>query len=81
MRVLFCLSLLATGCASTGAYQRFTAGFIGCPANEITIFNRNGGFGSNYWEAECRGRKFICSGAGRVGNCTEQVTPVAKTSK
>jgi len=41
--------------------QRATAGVIGCPAEEIAIsnFKRRGGA---TWDAECRGRSYVCSG-------------------
>ena len=50
-----------------------TAGSIGCPQNEVVISSDQ--FTS--WEAQCRGRSFVCSPSGKNQiACSPTLTPV-----
>jgi hypothetical protein len=51
--------LSLTGCMSP---QQISSGRIGCPESQIKISNEENGFGTKNWVAECRGRRFFCSG-------------------
>ncbi len=62
--------------------QRATAGVIGCPSSEIRISGQprtvKAGEGPVEWRAACRGRQYVCSGAGNVANCAEEQPPATK---
>ena len=59
---------LLAGCASESSYQRTTAEFTGCSADDIQISDVNTS-GANTWKAICRNnaRIFKCDKQG----CTE----------
>jgi hypothetical protein len=66
---------LSVSCTNARISQGFTSGAIGCPRDEITIYNEtaDGPMGSMHaWEAECRGKRFVCSYQETAGvNCKE----------
>jgi hypothetical protein len=68
-------AVLSVGCTNARISQGFTSGAVGCPKDEITIYNETatGPMGSMHaWEAECRGKHFICSYHETSGvNCRE----------
>jgi hypothetical protein len=57
------LGLVVLGCAVSK--QTITAGQVGCQPSEIEISNGDSSVGwtesSETWQAECKGRKFVCS--------------------
>jgi hypothetical protein len=53
------MTLLVPSCASLAAV---TAGHIGCPEEEIEIFNDRSHWASRSWSARCRGRVYHCIG-------------------
>ena len=63
--------LIELGCATTGTYQNASAGFVGCPPDQIKISDTSSGFGASSWVAECKGKKYYCSAVGQGGgtNC------------
>jgi hypothetical protein len=71
--------LFSTACAglTTGQYRSWTAGIIGCPAEEVSITDQKnivwGGQGVD-WRAECRGHRYICSQSG-TAQCKEELRP------
>jgi len=78
---LLALASLSSGCISVSAaqYASASAGSIGCPSSEIRISGQPSrlGIGSPQpeWRAECRGRKFICGGAGKTIACSPELQP------
>ena len=66
--VLVIVVLALVGCATDSAYQKTTAEFTGCSADDIQISDVNTS-GSNTWKAICRNNAkiFKCSKDG----CTE----------
>lgn len=50
---------LGSGCASLAAV---TSGHVGCPEEEIRIYNDRQGWGTRSWSARCRGRIYHCIG-------------------
>ncbi|WP_395684453.1 hypothetical protein [Dokdonella sp.] len=66
---------LVAGCTNARISRGFTSGAIGCTSDEITIYNETatGPMGSMHaWEAECRGKHFVCSYHETSGvHCTE----------
>ena len=63
MRLLIIISLLASFLAACATTERTMAGKIGCPDDEINIFDKNPGWGitPTTWRASCRGENFVCS--------------------
>ncbi|RYD15768.1 MAG: hypothetical protein EOP90_07425 [Lysobacteraceae bacterium] len=62
--MLAAIAALSAGCTNARISQGFTSGAVGCPRGEITIYNEtaSGPMGSMHaWEAECRGKHFVCS--------------------
>lgn len=78
------LAAISASCTNARISQGFTSGAVGCPRDEITIYNEtaSGPMGSMHaWEAECRGKHFVCSYHETAGvNCTEALAsaPEAK---
>jgi hypothetical protein len=66
---------LSIGCTNARISQGFTSGAVGCPKDEIMIYNETatGPMGGMHaWEAECRGKHFVCSYHETSGvNCSE----------
>lgn len=52
------LLIVLTGC--TLSKEQYTAGHVGCPADEVTVVSETGGFMANSWVATCRGKTFHC---------------------
>ena len=62
--MLAAAAALSAGCTNARISKGFTSGAVGCPGDEITIYNEtaSGPMGSMHaWEAECRGKHFVCS--------------------
>jgi hypothetical protein len=61
-------ALMVVACATDSSYQKTTAGFIACAADDIQISDVNTS-GANSWKAICRSnaRIYTCSQDG----CTE----------
>ena len=78
-------ALLLGGCFTPTAqqYAKATSGLIGCPSNEITISDQEASMksGTMEWRAECRGRKFLCSGAGKQYSCTPELAAASGGAK
>jgi hypothetical protein len=78
-RFICAVALVATAglgaCTNARISRSFTSGAVGCPSDEITIYNETatGPMGSMHaWEAECRGKHFVCSYHETSGvHCTE----------
>lgn len=66
---------MCAGCTSARISRSLTSGAIGCPQNEIEITNEtaSGVMGRLHnWEAQCRGKNFVCSYDQTTGvNCKE----------
>lgn len=73
--MLTAIAAWSAGCTNARISQGFTSGAVGCPRDEITIYNEtaSGPMGSMHaWEAECRGKHFVCSYHETSGvNCSE----------
>jgi hypothetical protein len=68
-------TLTSTGC---GLYANLSASAIGCPAEEIAIYDKRRIQGDAFWKADCRGRTFYCSYDSGNVKCTESLaTPIA----
>jgi hypothetical protein len=69
------IGALCASCTNTRISQSFTSGQTGCPQDEIKITNEtaSGPMGRLHnWEAECRGKHFICNYEETAGaHCTE----------
>lgn len=61
-------AVMVVACATDSSYQKTTAGFTGCAADDIQISDVNTS-GANSWKAICRSnaRIYTCSKEG----CTE----------
>jgi purine/pyrimidine-nucleoside phosphorylase len=74
-----CVSMLPSVTVRDETFQAMSAGGIGCPAEEIVISRQRNEFHAGdappTWVATCRGRRFVCSGAGSVVNCAEELKP------
>ena len=76
-KLVVCLVVVGAlaGCTNTRISQSLSSGEIGCPQDEITITNEtaSGPMGRLHnWEAECRGKHFVCSYEQTTGvNCKE----------
>jgi len=73
--VLFIVSPIL-GCTTL---PELSSGEIGCPADEVTISDHEMSWRSDTWTAECRGRRFYCTGVppaegGVTVSCTEEQT-------
>ncbi len=72
---LLAVVVIAASCTNARISRGFTSGAIGCTSDEITIYNETatGPMGSMHaWEAECRGKHFVCSYHETSGvHCTE----------
>jgi hypothetical protein len=71
--------VLGAGCANVGTnqYRGWTAGVIGCPANEIKVTEQKNVVWAGQamdWRAECRGHRFVCSYSGATA-CKEELQP------
>jgi hypothetical protein len=68
LSVLSVVAFAVVGCASDSAYQRTTADFTGCSADDIQISDVNTS-GENSWKAICKNNALIykCDKKG----CTE----------
>jgi len=80
------LVLAAAACAPSitvpvEKYQRASAGVIGCPSSEIAISGQPEVVRSTpvEWRAECRGRRFVCSGSGDTVQCAPELEPAGAT--
>lgn len=81
LRALFLLPVLvsAVGCVTVSKqqYANLSAGAIGCPVEELKISGEKGSFGIGEqvtpWNAECRGHRFVCSAAGQIVSCKEEL--------
>lgn len=65
------------GCASTSLLQTTSAGYVGCPPEEIVITNEHTGFASRAWQATCRTRTYQCSNYGSAMACSMLQAPAA----
>jgi len=68
--------LLLTGCASgpkTKDLQAYSAGHVGCDAEQITVANWQAGMGYSNWDAECKGKQFKCSASIGGSSCKERL--------
>lgn len=76
--------LFSTACSgiTTSQYRSWTAGTIGCPAEEVSITDQKNmvwaGQGWD-WRAECRGHRYICSHSGNA-QCKEELQPAPTTA-
>ena len=80
MAYLKSVFLLAAGVALGGCVSlaAVSAGHVGCPEDDIAISDDNPGFGTHTWTAQCHGRTFFCSAAGRSDiSCKEQEAAAA----
>jgi hypothetical protein len=76
MRIRFSMTAAVaamTLAACAGQIQRASSGQVGCPAEEITIADKNRSWGSVTWTASCRGNTYYCS-AVSTGKDTEQIS-------
>ena len=72
------VGVLVTGCTNARISRSFSAGQIGCPDSEIAITNEtaSGPMGRLHnWEAECRGKHFICSYEETAGAHCKEALP------
>lgn len=71
------LALLAlTGCAHVNNPAGMSAGFVGCPPEEIVITDDHTlGSAPFYWTATCRGERFYCSAASEAVSCAPELIP------
>ena len=53
------LAVMSPGCTTLASV---TSGHIGCPEEEIRIYNDRQSWGSRSWSARCRGRVYHCIG-------------------
>lgn len=75
--LLFGLAAASCAAVTTAQYRGASAGPIGCPEEEIEVSDhRNVVWAgqSATWRATCRGRTFICSLAGAVATCKEEMS-------
>jgi hypothetical protein len=49
-----------------------SAGEIGCPREEIIIYDDHLRWGGGSWTAECQGRTYFCSAVAGDTSCTQQ---------
>ena len=79
------LAVLAPACAAvtTAQYRDASVGPLGCPEDEVTISEHRNviwvGQGMT-WRASCRGKTFICSMAGAVATCSEEMGSAPATA-
>lgn len=68
---------LLGGCASHGGLQAETSGRIGCSPADIEVSNKDIGWSTITWTAQCKGKTFHCvlseGGGPRTTTCTPQV--------
>ncbi len=72
------VAVLLGGCTNTRISRSFSSGQIGCPPDEITITNETatGPMGRLHnWEAECRGKHYICSYEQTAGAHCKEALP------
>jgi hypothetical protein len=88
IKVMIRVGALAIACAGTfgcANLSNITSGQIGCPPEEIIIVEEASGWQGSNWLAECRGKRFYCTGvsAGNATqyNCTEEVSQTINSGK
>lgn len=63
-----------SACATHGSREAQTSGLIGCPTAEVKISDKDIGWTTNTWTAECRGKTFYCTYTAAGGTtCTESI--------
>lgn len=71
--------ILLSACATTEHFKNLSAGYVGCPKDELTVSEPLTLGGTASWEATCRGRKFYCSAvankSGSAVACKEELKP------
>lgn len=67
--------MLVSGCTSSSVSRSLSSGVVGCPSERIKITNETASVsGTHEWEAECSGKKYVCSYVyGSNTNCKEIV--------
>lgn len=61
--IMFMCLIFSASCATVHSTRIATAGYVGCPVEEIELYNYNPmpmGAGAS-WLAECRGKSFFCT--------------------
>lgn len=69
------LVILMTSCTSSRVSRNLASGSIGCPVNEISIFNERASYGGSHnFEAVCQGQRFFCHYHQTSGvDCTKEL--------
>jgi hypothetical protein len=79
-----CVTVPTSLKVSDEAYRQYTAGAIGCPADELVLSGQRNevrlGEVPPAYRAECRGRRFVCSAAADRAVCTEELASAAPRS-
>lgn len=78
MRSSLALLLVAACNPSVEGLQALSAGSIGCPQNEVLVSHEQevNSFTTS-WQADCRGRSFVCSISGKHQiSCSPMLPPV-----
>ena len=74
--LILAIVIAVVGCTSARVSRNLASGAIGCPPQEIAIFNETADpiGGMHNFEAMCRGKHFICSYQRTTGiNCKEAI--------
>jgi hypothetical protein len=74
----FALLLFAACSPSVQRLSALSAGSMGCPQDEVEISHEQkvNSYTSS-WQADCRGRSFVCSITGSQTTCSPMLAPVA----
>jgi len=73
-------TIMLMGCTSSEKFAKLSSGILNCPIDQIEIDSEPiiSFWGTQSWEAICKGKRYICSDQSETGvSCTEMINPFA----